>query len=153
MATTKEGNGRKWLELGQGAAEFQRILQLLVEYDERTGRSKRCAEPHLHLMRKAIALAPTEEVRIYACALGGFVYSLAAELQSACGRLATAWIHEDGIRLEREQFSDPSHPVHSIVCLTDLLADARPACFEGARAAGEQVQLLMLDDTLYSASA
>lgn len=101
--------------------EFQEILRLLVEFDERTGRYRRATQPELHLMRKALVAAEAKDLKIFVRALGGFVYHVTVSLQVQSGRLTTSWVHEDGIRSERDVFREEgAHPVHNIVCLTDL---------------------------------
>jgi len=132
----------KWRELIGRKDEFSKIVQLLVEFDEKTGRNLRYSDPETHFMRRAIASAASEKVRYFLKDLGGFVYAIVAELQSSGGMTATAWIHEDGIRQERED-SEASHPVHKIVCVTDLFeADARECSPEESCVSGPTLDLL-----------
>jgi len=112
---------KQWKELLSEKEELINILKILVEFDEKTGRWSRYGSPELHLMRKAVSLSHSENIRIFIQSLGGFVYYVVAELKSVGGFLSTAWIHEDGIRAERDIYSEnDSHPVHGILCLTDL---------------------------------
>lgn len=76
-------------------------------------------EAEAHFMRKAVAVVNPKNLRVFISDLGGFVYHIVAVI-SGSGFLSTGWIHEDGIRTEREMFPDLSHPVHSITCVSDL---------------------------------
>lgn len=110
-----------WRELVGRREEFQAIVRLLTEFDERTGRFRRFGDPETHYMRRALCVCDCEQLRVFFRALGGYVYRVAVELRGRCGSVATGWVHEDGIRGERETFAHESgHPVHGIVCLTDL---------------------------------
>lgn len=143
-----------WIELnGDGVQEFQKILRMLVEYDERTGRLRHSTQPEQHYLRKAFALCAVSELRIFARALGAFNFAMVGEWRSTEGYAASAWIHEDGICMEREQFPDPAHPVHFIVCLSDLLPAGRSVDFCGAASPGEQAASLMFDEAIYQESA
>lgn len=100
---------------------FSRIVKLLVEFDERTGRYLKYKDPETHFMRKTVAIAAPEFVRFHVRHIGGFVYAVVASVDSPGGRVATAWVHEDGIKQERGQHvTEPEHPVHSIECVSDL---------------------------------
>jgi hypothetical protein len=103
--------------------EFQKIVKLLTEFDDKTGRFISYANPESHYARKAIAIVDPTNLKVYVFPLGGYVYSIVAECTSVSGYIVTAWVHEDGIRQERED-ADPEHPVHKIVCLTDLFERA-----------------------------
>jgi hypothetical protein len=107
-------------ELLTRKTEFQEMMRLLVDYDERTGRFHRYDGAELHYLRKTAALAPPDKLRVYLRQVEPFVYAVVVELATDGARVATAWIHEDGIRAEREVWTDPDHPVHGIVCMTDL---------------------------------
>ena len=117
---------RRWRELISAREEFREILTLLTEFDEKTGRYRRFDHPETHFMRKALSLADPEALRIFLRPLGGFVYHVAAEYSSPAGQVITSWVHEDGIRAEREEFRDRhDHPVHKIRCLTDFIEEER----------------------------
>lgn len=107
-------------ELLTRKTDFQEMMRLLVDYDERTGRFHRYDGAELHYLRKTAALAPPDKLRVYLRQVQPFVYAVVVELATDGARVATAWIHEDGIRAEREVWTDPEHPVHRIVCMTDL---------------------------------
>ncbi|MBL8021490.1 MAG: hypothetical protein JNM27_17605 [Leptospirales bacterium] len=124
---TKDISLSVWRELTVKKEEFCKIVRLLVEFDEKTGRYLKYNDPETHFMRKAVSVADTSRIRIFLRDLGGYVYSVVAELRSLAGTTATAWIHEDGICKEREE-AETNHPVHSIVCVTDLYLLARE-CF------------------------
>lgn len=116
---------------------FQRIVSLLVDFDEKTGRHARY--PQTHYARKAVAVAPPASLRIYAQDIGDYVYSIIAEVISEGAYVVTAWIHEDGIRQEREG-APAEHPVHSIECLTDLILKSP---LSGGEPISEQVRWFM----------
>ena len=116
-----EITNRKWTELLERKDEFQGIVRLLVEFDEKTGRYRKYGDQETHYMRKAISVAEPESLRIFLKHLGGFVYYVVAQLISESGHVSTSWVHEDGIRGERDEFKEIStHPVHTILCMTDL---------------------------------
>jgi hypothetical protein len=119
LAAKKTEQASAWRELVRRREDFLKIVQLLVDFDEKTGRYARYRDTETHFMRRAIASADPEKVRVFLRHIGGFVYSIVAEVQSPGGLVATAWVHEDGIRQEREG-AQPGHPVHSIVCVSDL---------------------------------
>lgn len=120
---------RPWRELSGRKSEFQDIVRLLCEFDERTGRFRRFADPQTHYMRKAVASCDPQLLRIFLRELGGFVYHVAVELRCESGSVATSWIHEDGIRAERDTFAGQGeHPVHNITCMTDLFAGTSEFC-------------------------
>ncbi len=106
-------------ELTERKEDFLKIVQLLVEFDEKTGRYLKYKDPETHYMRRAVAACSPDHVRVFLRHLGGFIYAVVAEVRSAGGLTATAWVHEDGIRQERDGL-DGAHPVHGIVCVTDL---------------------------------
>lgn len=115
--------------------EMQRIVGLLVDFDERTGRHQRYEETHTHWFRKAAAKARTGDVEFFARPLAPetFVYSVVAVIVGDSASGSTKWIHEDGIRMERDS-NDIGHPVHKIVCLTDL--------YDRAQDGGEYAKIL-----------
>lgn len=140
-----------WRELCERKRDFQDIMRLLIDYDERTGRFERYDGSELHYLRKTIALCREADLRIYLRSLGAFVYCVVGELRTAGARVATAWVHEDGIRAEREVWTDPEHPVHGITCLTDLFQAASRALNLDLEAGGpgDCALELMLDESLY----
>ena len=101
--------------------EMQSIVRLLTDFDERTGRYTRYNNPETHYMRVSLSRCAPENVTFYIKDLGGYVYSVIGFISSEAGTLATAWVHEDGIRKERDD-ADSNHPVHNIKCVTDLFA-------------------------------
>lgn len=147
-----------WKEIVDRKGEFQEMLRLLLHFDERSGRYRDYSEPELHFMRKAVAVADPGGLRIYIRNLGARVYYVVVELQMGGGRMATAYVHEDGIRLEREERADDlQHPVHQITCLSDLY-EAGPATSRvlpedlyeiGPGAPGDMAVELMLDESLF----
>jgi hypothetical protein len=147
-----------WKEIVDSKKEFQEMLRLLLHFDERSGRYREYSEPELHFMRKSAAVADPGRLRIYLRDLGARVYYVVVELQLGGGRMATAYVHEDGISLERaERRDDPAHPVHQVTCLTDLYA-AGPATARvlpedlyeiGPGAPGDMAVELMLDESLF----
>lgn len=98
---------------------FQKIVGLLVEFDERTGRYQKYGDPENHFMRKAISVADPGSVAFDVKDLGEFVYHVNALYMNDGNECKTAWIHEDGIRAERVAVK-ADHPVHKIVCVTDI---------------------------------
>ena len=119
MSNVEENH--RWNELQECKYEFQKIVNLLVEFDEKTGRYRRYPDRETHFMRKAISVGDTDCMRIFLQHLGGFVYHVVVELSIKGGQVCTGWVHEDGIRVERDEFQESkTHPVHSILCMTDL---------------------------------
>ena len=106
-----------WTEINR-KEEFQRILNLLIEFEERTGRHKKYGDPKIHDQRKKIAHAKPEKIRIFAKHRGGFMFHIVIEYEEFSAEL----ILDDGIMEERDEFRhNPDHVVHTIVCTTDLV--------------------------------
>lgn len=111
----------EYVELNESdVSDMQGIVRLLAEYDEKTGRYLSYKNPETHFARKAIGAA-SSGVRFVVRDLGGFVYSVIAYYEGSGSRIATAWVHEDGIQQERE--SGMQIP-ESIRCLTDFVRSA-----------------------------
>jgi len=111
-----------WYEIIDRKEDFQNILQLLVQFDENTGRYRK-SDPQNHYLRKACTVSPAECLRIFVQRLDESVYYLVLCLDSSGGHEVTGYIHEDGIFDERRT-APADHPVHRITCLTDLFAGA-----------------------------
>ena len=109
---------RVWKELQAFHKEFQSILSLLIRYDEGEGKEERNWLLH---MRRAICAIEHRSLKFFLCHLGGHLFHVIAEAEGLGGYLVTSWLHEDGIQAEREEnISNPSHPVHNLLCLTDF---------------------------------
>lgn len=119
--------------------DFQGILRLLVDFDEKTGRYQRYRDQETHYARHALAVCDPEQMSVYIKDLGGYVYSVIAECRNASSVIVTAWMLEDGIRQERETAPE-DHPVHKIKCLTDMAVDQ-----EDIGAPHPEVMILMED--------
>lgn len=118
----------EWIELTSKREEFTKIVKLLVAFDQNTGRYARYENESSHWLRKAVSVAEPDALRVILKHLGGFVYSVVTEQRTESGFCVTCWVHEDGIRSEREdKMSEPRHPVHSIVCVSDLYQEGKPA--------------------------
>ncbi len=128
MKAIKEAEKKtdQWFELTSRKDEFQNILRLLVDFDEKTGRYKNYGGEEQHWLRKSASrVTDLNELRVFIKNIGSSIYMVVVEASVNNGVAVTAWIHEDGIHSEREQFQDnPDHPVHGIVCLTDLFKQA-----------------------------
>ncbi len=144
LAAKKIEQASAWKELVRRKEDFLKIVQFLVDFDEKTGRYARYRDTETHFMRRAIASADAEKVRIFLRHLGGFVYSIVAEVQSPGGFVATAWVHEDGIRQEREG-AEPGHPVHQIVCVSDLFDADADVCQTESALVSQAAQDLMAE--------
>jgi len=135
-----ESSDTQWRELESNKDEFLRILRLLVEFDERTGHHLRRDDPAQHWLRKGISLAESSSIRILLRNLNNFVYSVLIEMKTASSFVTTGWVHEDGIRAERDQKNnDRSHPVHSIVCVTDLFEKSEVASIDNLNPATKKL--------------
>lgn len=113
--------------------QLRKIIELLVRFDEKTERHMRYENPELHYMRKVIIAANQDNVTYNVKPLnehldGASAYLLEVSYVMKTGdcehALHTSWIHEDGIFMER-QTAPEGHPVHSIVCLTDLYNESK----------------------------
>ncbi len=110
-----------WKELLKRKEQFQEMVAMLVDFDERTGRHRRFGEPEQHFFRKAVVSADPNDLRIFMQKIRGYVYYVVVELRTPGGFCATSWLHEDGVQLERDQMLDePDHPVHGVDCLSDF---------------------------------
>lgn len=108
-------------EIVRAKSDFQEIVRMLVEFDEKSGRFGKGNFPDGHYLRKAAGIADLDDVRFFARDLGGYVFYVVVELKTHSSFCVTSWIHEDGIRVEREEYAnDKAHPVHGIVCLSDI---------------------------------
>ncbi|MDH5655716.1 MAG: hypothetical protein OEZ34_07405 [Spirochaetia bacterium] len=139
----------QWRELCKKKDEFQKIVKLLVDFDESTGRYRRYGDPESHFMRRSISVSDPELLRIFIQSLGGFIYYIVVELRAQGGQLSSSWIHEDGIRAERDEFKkQEDHPVHSIVCMTDLFENQCSEISEDFSEihVSDQTQELLLSD-------
>lgn len=115
----------EWKEIVKDKGELQNIVRILTDFDTRTGRVEHYVDQYTHYLRKAISVSLESETRIFVKYLSGFRFLVVGEIHGPCGFTATSWVHDDGIMNEREDKSgEPSHPVHSIVCLTDLYKEA-----------------------------
>ncbi|MBI39218.1 MAG: hypothetical protein CMF59_18375 [Leptospiraceae bacterium] len=121
MAESMPTGKKEWRDIVRGKESFQEIVKMLVEFDERTGRHSYAPLKECHFMRKAISVAEPENLRILACSYPSHLFYVAARLSNQQGKLTTCWVHEDGVAAERKDRRDePDHPVHQIVCMTDL---------------------------------
>lgn len=109
---------------------FQEILRLLVRYDEQTGRLEKNPELETHYMRRAVCHARAEDLTVLLGRLEEGLYYVAVRVDARGGLLRTAWLHEDDIFLERK-VAEAGHPVHGMVCMTDLFLEAEPIDSEG----------------------
>jgi hypothetical protein len=101
---------------------FQEILNLLLRFEERMNPADLDA---LHFMRRAVSAADPDDLTVLLGRLEDNLYYVCVRLETEGGQLRTSWLHEDEIYREREIYSDDSsHPVHQILCLTDLYARA-----------------------------
>lgn len=111
-----------WREIPpEKASGMRKILTLLVDFDERTGRYLRYRDPEAHFARRSLSVA--EGAKFYLCHLGDYVYLIVGHTSGQGIAVTTSWVHEDGIRQERET-SNAQHPVHGITCVTDLWDEA-----------------------------
>ena len=146
----------RWHELRGGQRDLQSILQILLDYDERSGSLEVIGSMALHFMRRSVGICRSESLRVFALSLGGNVFYLVAEVMLRGGYLATSWIHEDGIYTERrERRHEPEHAVHSVLCLTDLVLEfgvplTPDQLTESETAPGEPALDLMFDAALYN---
>ena len=147
-----------WKEIIDRKREFQEMLALLLFCDERSGRLREYGEPELHYLRKAAVVADPNCMRIYLRELSPRIYYVVIEMSTGGGRMATAYVHEDGIRSERrEHGGHPEHPVHTVVCLSDLFDDDPLSArvlpedlYEiGPGAPGDMALDLMTEDSLF----
>ncbi len=148
---TIAAEGSFWMELTGRKEEFRNIVRLLLDFDEKTGRYARYGDPETHYMRKAVAQSSDEKARVFLKELGGFVYHVVVEVRSSGGLVSTGWIHEDGIRSERESYcEDLSHPVHGIVCLSDLYqSSCRKISLDSGETCLDTATLDLLTDDAY----
>ncbi|MEQ9366379.1 MAG: hypothetical protein RIF32_19215 [Leptospirales bacterium] len=146
-------NAATYFEIVEQKEEYQNMVRLLLHFDERSGRFKAYSEPELHYMRKAATVCKPAHLRVFVRPLEDRIYGVVLEVRLGGGIMATAFVHEDGIAIEREERkSDPLHPVHNIVCLSDLLSGALPCPIAGDWSQdrpGEAVLELMKSDSLW----
>jgi len=85
----------------------------------------RYEDSETHYIRRAVCAADPTRTRILIGDLGSYVYSVVCETKTVSALAVVAYIHEDGIRIERDR-CEPEHPTHAITCLTDLFQEAQP---------------------------
>ena len=111
-----------WKEITEKKEEYFEILDLLLSFDEKTGRLNRQVDTSAHWMRRIVQRGSQDATRVLIRSLGDatpFTYTVVLEHENENGFIVTGYVHEDGIRIERELSSE--HPSHAITCLTDLL--------------------------------
>lgn len=108
-----------WRELTTRKEEFQRILKLLIAFDEKVGRHIRYEAHETHWARHAISSADPSRVRVLMKRISDCVYTIVCECRSSSAIIIASWVHEDGIKSERETAAT-DHPVHKIICISDL---------------------------------
>jgi len=120
----KESNAWRRL-LSNAHQEFQNILSIILEFDEKTGKDTEYLDSDRYLIRKALTRAEPETLNIYVQLQPGetYTYHVVCESKGIGYYIATSWIHEDGIRYERDR-CDEDHPVFNLVCLSDLYKDS-----------------------------
>ncbi len=107
----------------QDVVAFQQILRLLLRFDEQSHTSRLDSS---HYMRCAVSVARPSDVTVLCGRLEDGLFYICVRLDSLLGELRTSWLHEDEIYREREvEADDAEHPVHQMLCLTDLYARAR----------------------------
>jgi hypothetical protein len=144
---TENRSGNGWAEIHERKDEFQYMSRAPIGHAERTGRHLRCGADHY--VRKAISVADPEEVRVFIRHLGDFDYLVAAQLRTHTSRVMTSWVHQDGIRIERDAVRKRKHhPAHRILCLTDLYEqNSRPLPDDPEElGVDEQTRELLFDD-------
>lgn len=113
---------KEWREIVGRIGEFQVITGMLVDFDERTARFELYSNAESHYLRKVVTICQAQHLRLFVRDEGSYLYTIVVEMRSPSGYIVATWVHEDGVQIERENFSDePNHPVHGILCLTDLL--------------------------------
>lgn len=143
LLTFKEPLQKQWHRLVSAHEEFQRILRLLLEYDERNERQNLS---ELHYLRQAISTARAEDLCVYIRDMGGYLFHIVAELKVPGGEAATAWLHEDGIQAERDMRSNqPDHAVHKLFCMSDILKEHSESIMLDENI-GETTLKLMVDE-------
>lgn len=114
-------HSESWKELQSRHVEFQRILRLLVNDQEK---EQNANLSWLFNLRKAACLCESWELRVFMKHLGGYLYHIVVEIESLYGNMITTWLHEDGIQSERDmRFTEQDHPVHQLLCMCDLYND------------------------------
>lgn len=116
----------KTIKTENGKKEFQKIVALLVEYDERTGRIRKSDNNGIvaHHLRKAASVADINNIEVTLTKKEGYIYTVTVSQRDSVSSFTTSWTHEDGIAEERiELKGKPDHPVHTIVCLSDLFTN------------------------------
>ncbi len=107
-----------WRELSERRHEFQNILSLLVEHEKN---APHLDEHWLSYLRQSLCVCNPNLLRIFLCDLGAYLFHVVCQLEETGARMATAWMHEDGIQAERDFYiKEDDHPIHSVVCMTDF---------------------------------
>lgn len=118
----KANTNNVWKKVGSKQVEdFQKILKVLVRFYDAV-LSEREEKNQSHEFRKALSqMTDTKKVEIYLRKFGKYEYLVYADMNGE----TESWIHVDGIAEEREQLKGKDHPVHTIVCMSDIYKKAR----------------------------
>ena len=118
----KANTNTVWKKVGSKQVEdFQNILKVLVRFYD-TVLSEREEKNQSHEFRKKLSeMTDTKKVEIYLRKFGKYEYLIYADVNGE----ADSWIHVDGIAEEREQLKGKDHPVHAIVCMSDIYKKAK----------------------------
>lgn len=118
----KANTNNVWKKVGSKQVEdFQKMLKVLVRFYDAV-LSEREEKNESHEFRKALSeMTDTKKVEIYLRKFGKYEYLVYADVNGE----TESWIHVDGIAEEREQLKGKDHPVHTIVCMSDIYKKAR----------------------------
>lgn len=109
--------------------KMQEIVRLLTDFDIKTGRHLKYPDLHRHYERCAIAHCPTDSLTFVITEMENQQYTYIVQATSndtqSKDYVKTEWIYEDGIKMERRE-ENKEHPVHRIVCLTDMFEQGEP---------------------------
>ncbi len=109
-----------WRQLEDHNSAFQHILRLLIKHEQEFEKENLS---WLFYIRKAVSLCDPQVLWVFMHSLGGYLFHVVVQIEVSGLRLATSWLHEDGIQSERDaRTNQKDHPIHHILCLSDLYA-------------------------------
>lgn len=120
----KASTNNVWKKVGSKQVEdFQKILKVLVRFHDAVLSEGEKSQSHEFRKRlsEMVVMERTRKVQIYLRKFGKYEYLVYADMNGE----TESWLHVDGIAEEREQLKGKDHPVHTIVCMSDIYKKAR----------------------------
>lgn len=110
-----------WFELVERKDEFLDIIRILNRYYSMHPPTHHPSDAYL--FREKMIQCSRDMLRIYLKNFGEYEFLVTVKIIDDNREQMESWIHVDGIMQERDQLlqeGKSKHPVHNIICITDL---------------------------------